>query len=135
MEGTKKIKSMSFHQYSGNSEVETTWISLIGWHHKTSTIYQHGYLLEIQILAQFFMQIYSNYSVLNSSFFLKLNQSLKFFLRNQHLIHFETKSTRIHLHLTLKNSYSPRVVLRLEYSIVIVPDSYLPLNICTIKLF
>ena len=39
MEGTKKIKSMSFHQYSWNSEVETTWISLIGWHHKTSTTY------------------------------------------------------------------------------------------------
>ena len=38
MEGTKKIKSTSFHQYLWNSEVETTWISLIGWHHKTSTI-------------------------------------------------------------------------------------------------
>ena len=37
MEGMKKMKSMSFHQYSWNSEVETTWISLIGWHHKTST--------------------------------------------------------------------------------------------------
>ena len=37
MEGTKKIKSMSFHQ---NSEVETTWISLIGWHHKISSRYQ-----------------------------------------------------------------------------------------------
>ena len=39
MEGTKKIKSTSFHQYSWNSEVETTWISLIGWHHKTSSTY------------------------------------------------------------------------------------------------
>ena len=39
MEGTKKIKSTSFHQYSWNSEVETNWISLIGWHHKTSSIY------------------------------------------------------------------------------------------------
>ena len=39
MEGMKKIKSTSFHQYSWNSEVETTWISLIGWHHKTSTTY------------------------------------------------------------------------------------------------
>ena len=37
MEGMKKIKSTSFHQYSWYSEVETTWISLIGWHHKTST--------------------------------------------------------------------------------------------------
>ena len=36
MEGMKKIKSTSFHQYSWNSEVETIWISLIGWHHKTS---------------------------------------------------------------------------------------------------
>ena len=31
------MKSMSFHQYSWNSEVDTTWISLIGWHHKTSS--------------------------------------------------------------------------------------------------
>ena len=37
--GWKKIKSTSFHQYSWNSEVETTWISLIGWHHKTSNTY------------------------------------------------------------------------------------------------
>ena len=37
--GWKKIKSTSFHQYSWNSEVETTWISLIGWHHKTSSTY------------------------------------------------------------------------------------------------
>ena len=36
MEGTKKIKSRSFHQYSWNSEVDTTWISLIGWPNKTS---------------------------------------------------------------------------------------------------
>ena len=39
MEGTKKIKSTSFHPYSWNSEVETTWISSVGWHHKTSTMY------------------------------------------------------------------------------------------------
>ena len=36
IEGMKKIKSILFHQYSWNSEVETIWISLIGWHHKTS---------------------------------------------------------------------------------------------------
>ena len=46
MEGMKKIKSTSFHQYSWNSEVETTWISLIGWHHKTSNVF---YLPEIGI--------------------------------------------------------------------------------------
>ena len=46
MEGTKKIKSTSFHQYSWNSEVETTWISLIGWHHKTSNNYLPIYSLE-----------------------------------------------------------------------------------------
>ena len=40
MEGTKKIKSTSFHLYSWNSEVETNWISLISWHHKTSNIHQ-----------------------------------------------------------------------------------------------
>ena len=39
VEGTKKIKTMSFHQYSWNSEVETTWISLIGWSQKTSNKY------------------------------------------------------------------------------------------------
>ena len=39
MEGMKKIKSMSFHQYSWNSEEETNWISLIGWHHTTSSMY------------------------------------------------------------------------------------------------
>ena len=39
MEGMKKIKSTSFHQYSWNSEVEAKWISLIGWHHKTSIKY------------------------------------------------------------------------------------------------
>ena len=39
MEGMKKIKSMSFYQYSWNSEVESTWISLIGWHHKISSAY------------------------------------------------------------------------------------------------
>ena len=39
MEGTKKIKSTLFHQYSWNSEVETMWISLIGWHHKTFNTY------------------------------------------------------------------------------------------------
>ena len=38
MEGTKK-KIMSFHQYSWNSEVGTTWISLICWHQKTSNRY------------------------------------------------------------------------------------------------
>ena len=38
MEGMKKIKKMLFHQYSWKSEVEKTWISLIGWPHKTSTI-------------------------------------------------------------------------------------------------
>ena len=38
MEGKKKINSSSFRQYSWNSEVETTWIRLIGWHHKTSSL-------------------------------------------------------------------------------------------------
>ena len=30
---------MSFHQYSWNYEVDTTWISLIGWPQKTSNMY------------------------------------------------------------------------------------------------
>ena len=37
--GDKKIKTTLFHQYSWNSEVETTCVSLIGWPHKTSIIY------------------------------------------------------------------------------------------------
>ena len=37
----QKMKSMAFHQYSWNSKVlETTWISLIGWHHSTSSTYR-----------------------------------------------------------------------------------------------
>ena len=48
MEGTKKNKSMSFHQYSWNSELETTWISLIGWHHKTSIIYYTTVYIELK---------------------------------------------------------------------------------------
>ena len=52
IKGTKKIKKTSFHQYSWNSEVETTWISLIGWPHKTSTRY---YLNDLNItLASIF---------------------------------------------------------------------------------
>ena len=33
--------SRSFHQYSWNSGVETTWKSLIGWRHRTSNSYQN----------------------------------------------------------------------------------------------
>ena len=66
MEGTKKIKSMSFHQYSWNSEVETTWISLIGWHHKTSnihctvhdiTIFTKNQILNLEFVTNFFWPI------------------------------------------------------------------------------
>ena len=35
--------SMLFHQYSWHSEVEKTWISLIGWHHKTSRV--HSFIM------------------------------------------------------------------------------------------
>ena len=41
MEGTKKVKSRSIHQYSWNSEVETTWNGLIGWRHRTSNTYTY----------------------------------------------------------------------------------------------
>ena len=51
MDGTKKIKSTSFHQYSCNSEVETTWISWIGWHHKISNIYYYVYALKLKKLV------------------------------------------------------------------------------------
>ena len=40
--GDKKIETTSFHQYLWNSEVETTWISLICWLHKTFTIHIHA---------------------------------------------------------------------------------------------
>ena len=62
MEGMKKIKSMSFHQYSWNSEVKTT--SLIGWHHKTSSKYYIRAQLKLvkmdkisELLTQFFKWI------------------------------------------------------------------------------
>ena len=54
MKGTKKIKSMSFHQYSWNSEVEKYWISLIGWHHKTSTVYCIGMWRRTILLSRLF---------------------------------------------------------------------------------
>ena len=41
-EGTKKLKTTLFHWYSWNSEVETTWNSLICWRHRTSTPYQRA---------------------------------------------------------------------------------------------
>ena len=33
---------MSLQQHSWKSEVETTWISLIGWDHNTSNKYTHN---------------------------------------------------------------------------------------------
>ena len=65
MEGMKKIKSTSFHQYSWNSEVETTWISLIGWHHKTSNKYVANVQIELLIekLAIFAKKFDSFYSI------------------------------------------------------------------------
>ena len=39
--------SRSFHQYSWNSEVETTWKSLICWRHRTSIVYGFATLLSI----------------------------------------------------------------------------------------
>ena len=36
---------MLLYQYSWNSKVETTWISLICWHHKTSITYHDTYIL------------------------------------------------------------------------------------------
>ena len=38
-EGTISKKRRSFHWFSRNSELEATWISLIGWPHKTSSMY------------------------------------------------------------------------------------------------
>ena len=45
MEGTKQIKLISFHQCSINYEVETTWICLISWDHKTSILSRYILLL------------------------------------------------------------------------------------------
>ena len=38
---------MSFHQYSWNSEVDTTWISLIHWHHKKSSVLTVGCIRQL----------------------------------------------------------------------------------------
>ena len=43
-EGTISKKRRSFHWFSCNSELEVTWISLIGWPHKTSSTYLLSYL-------------------------------------------------------------------------------------------
>ena len=39
MRGNDFEEKRSFHQYSCNYEVGTTWTSLIGWPHRTSTTY------------------------------------------------------------------------------------------------
>ena len=54
------IKTTSFHQYSWNSEVETTWIRLIGWPHKTSSKYYVFIVLSslrVSILPFFLLRI------------------------------------------------------------------------------
>ena len=58
--GTKKTISRLFHQYSWNSEVETTWKSLICWRHRTSTTYLvHTYtvhsVLSALLICPFFL--------------------------------------------------------------------------------
>ena len=64
----------SFHQYSWNSKVKTTWISLIGWPHKKSNIYllTSLYCLWKPFPPSFYMPLplnlfyisFSNYNVL-----------------------------------------------------------------------
>ena len=67
--GWKKIKSTSFHQYSWNSEVETTWISLIGWHHKTSILYP----MNICFVASEFILLQKNSWTLFTKEFFPIN--------------------------------------------------------------
>ena len=55
----KKIKTTSFDQYSWNSKVEKTWISLIGWPHKTSNLQFLHFVLPCTIN---FMTIWSRVS-------------------------------------------------------------------------
>jgi hypothetical protein len=43
----KNFKKMSFHQYSWNSEVEKTWISLIGWPHKSFIAYVKSFCMHV----------------------------------------------------------------------------------------
>ena len=69
MEGMKKIKSMSFHQYSWNSEVETTWISLIGWHQKTSTAYCIVHCISYNFIVLILHDFVSQFEILQAFFF------------------------------------------------------------------
>jgi len=56
-EWEKNKINVAFHQYSWNSDVEATWISLIGWPHKTSTAYSGLNVLHLNKTFNFLQSI------------------------------------------------------------------------------
>ena len=68
VEDTKK--KMSFHQYSWNSEVETSWISLIGWPYYLSFTYYSFYFVDLSFITPasflFFVWLCSIFRLMNS---------------------------------------------------------------------
>ena len=75
-EGTISKKRRLFHWFSRNSELEATWISLIGWPHKTSSIYVHK-VLYLRNLEGFTIIIQSNLVLKVTTFWSSQNFSLK----------------------------------------------------------
>ena len=92
-EGTKKMFSRLFHQYSWNSEVKTTWKGLICWQHRTSTNYVVGILKNIFICVVFaqasqkgikFIKTMNRYLIfilVHCGWILEAMESLKVFLK------------------------------------------------------
>ena len=87
--------SGSFHQYSWNSEVETTWKSLICWQHRMSNIYLNRdksqnyktdfwhWKLTLKIKFWWFL---SPHTQVNASPITKIISWLKFLGKNLHLV-------------------------------------------------
>ena len=84
MEGMKKIKPTLFHQCTWNSEVETTWISLIGWHHK-NLIFNLHLVNIIQGPLQWFLyysiQMVLKILMLFAAIFLKLSTDRSHYIK------------------------------------------------------
>ena len=64
-EGTISKKRRSFHWFSRNSELEATWISLIGWPHKTSIYYTQSYVIKSAPWTILWFRILGIFSVEN----------------------------------------------------------------------
>ncbi len=63
-------ETRSFHWFLSNSEVEATWISLIGWPHKTSTTYVHCTLYNVILrIARNFLETRENIKISTHPFY------------------------------------------------------------------